>query len=100
MRRLVFEIPVFAAIAVFMTVQPALGAIFTVGDNEGFFQNAESVFREDADGNWVQINPFAGPLQVGDVFLGIFNVQNISGFYPVLLAASLENCVVHNYLNL
>ena len=62
-------------------IAPAANAIpsFSYGNNELYYTNREAVFRNDGQGNFTELDYSGAPpaLQVGDIFVGILNVQNI-----------------------
>lgn len=50
--------------------------LLKIGSNDLFFNNFENLF--DSRGNWVDsVNNASRGVQIGDVFMGIINVQNI-----------------------
>ena len=57
-----------------MLPQASAVSIAMFEENELYFQNHEAVF--DKDGNYVIPGP-ARPIEVGDHFVGIINVQNV-----------------------
>jgi hypothetical protein len=73
----------FLILATFMVLAPAANALpfLTYGDNSLYYTNREVVFRNDGQGNYYELD-YSDPnnlpeLQVGDIFVGILNVQNI-----------------------
>ena len=67
-------------LAFFVVGQSAQATILTYGTNKIFYNNYETVFRNDGSGNYNEIDQTAGPVDVviGDIFLGIVNIQEIT----------------------
>lgn len=60
---------------VLVTSASAYSILSAGNDNEVFFQNHELLF--DVNGNQIDMNDTTRQLQVGDVFVGIINAQNV-----------------------
>lgn len=68
------------ALIIAVSGQSVQATVLTGGLNKLFFNDYETVFRNDGAGNYDELNQTSGPvnLAVGDVFVGIINLQEIT----------------------
>lgn len=66
--------------AFFVVGQSAQATILTCGTNKIFYNNYETVFRDDGSGNYNEIDQTSAPvdLEENDIFVGIINIQEIT----------------------
>lgn len=70
----------FLILAFLVVGQSAHAYGLTGGTNKLFYNNYETVFRADANGEYHELNQNAGPVDVAvnDIFVGIINIQEIT----------------------
>lgn len=70
----------FLGLFLLVGLSSAQASVLTYGTNKIFYNNYETVFRADDNGDYYEIDQTSGPVDiaVGDIFVGIINVQDIT----------------------